>query len=328
MSVPPDPLGIRAAAAYVLDGARDVSINRYAVEQTADRIAEHTGAGSSGPSWTDFHLGQRRLSPDHLATFVLVLDALNFCFWGDPRWRVEMDGKLLDGYWALTAALARALDEGYPITDAGYLARIPARDVAWILRGESIIPLFSFRVQNLREAGAMLLERWDGSFLRCVRSTDGSAVELLRQIITTSPSFVDVSTCRSRAIPFYKRAQILVSDLAASLNDAGEEPITGLTDLTAFADYKVPQVLHHLGVLRYSRRLRETLRRQQPVPAGSSLEVEIRAGTIAAVDQITRQLHRLGHPISDYQVDWYLWDLGQDRSEPMLPYHRTLTPAY
>ena len=79
---------------------------------------------------------------------------------------------------------------------------------------------------------------------------------------------------------FYKRAQICVADLAGSFGGEGWGRFHDLDPLTAFADYKVPQVLRRLGILRYdARRWPDRSNALEPIPAGSEPEVEIRAAT-------------------------------------------------
>jgi hypothetical protein len=320
-----DPFGIRTSVRIVIGHSPNVALSERAIRQVAHQIMRAEPVTSD---WRADHLGDWNPNPAELANFVLVLDALNFCFWGEPRWRVETPDGPVNGYWALTAALRRAIAEGYPLTDARYLATIPAIDVAHILRGESIIPLFGHRVANLREAGIGLCSTFDGSFLNAIEHANGSAVALLRLIVTTFPSFVDVQPWRSRIIPFYKRAQILVSDIAGAFAGTAYGTFHDLDVLTAFADYKVPQVLHQLGVLRYSPALTERLRSQILIPEDDPMEVEIRAATIAAVEAIAAELLRLGRPLPPYAVDWFLWDLGQSDERDRLPYHRTRTVRY
>jgi hypothetical protein len=327
MTQPRDPLGIRTASRFVMERAHFVRIDLSSIGQAAADILE-SPMHPAVTTWHQDHLASIKLTPAELANFVLVLDALNFYFWGEPRWRVTDRGETEDGYWALTMALRRALREGFPITDAKYLATIPASDVAQILRGESIIPMFSTRVQHLREVGESLVREYDGSFLRCIEECRGSGLELLRRIITLFPSFVDVRYYASRTIPFYKRAQILVSDLAAAFESNRIELFDDLTFLTAFADYKVPQVLHQLGVLRYHPDLESKLRRMELIPVNFPQEVEIRAGTIVAVDRIAQETSRAGTVLPDYAIDWHLWALGQHERDGRLPYHRTPTVAY
>jgi len=62
--------------------------------------------------------------------------------------------------------------------------------------------------------------------------------------------------------------------------------------------------------------------------AGSEEEVEIRAHTIWAVELIRREMKRLGKEVSASQLDWLLWNLGQDDQYRTKPYHRTLTTFY
>lgn len=323
----PDPFGIRAGSHFVMSRARSVAIDHHRVADVARRIIDYP-AIPSVETWERDHLDNLKLSADELANYVLVLDALNFCFWGEPRWRVVSSDGPVNGYWALTAALRRALEEGYPITDARYLSTIPTSDVAHILRGESVIPSFAGRVHNLREAGLSLLRECDGQFLFCIQRAEQSGPVLLRDIIALFPSFIDVQTYDSRAIPFYKRAQILVSDLASAFESRGATLFSDLSFLTAFADYKVPQVLHQLGVLGYSTELTGRLRHFERIPAGSREEVEIRAATIVAVGAIAQATAESGVSLPDYAIDWRLWALGQREDADQLPYHRTPTTAY
>ena len=55
-----------------------------------------------------------------------------------------------------------------------------------------------------------------------------------------------------------------------------------------FADYRVPQVLHYLGVLEYSNRVRQRLLTRQTMKRGHTYEIVLRALSIYAV-----QVHKL-----------------------------------
>jgi hypothetical protein len=323
----PDPLQIRTGSRFVIQRARDVRIDQRRVHEIAEQIRQSPPASHS-PTWISDHLGSHQLDRNQIANWVLVLDALNFCFWGEPRWKVTIGDRTENGYWALTLALRRALDEGYGITDAETLAEVSSVDVARMLRGESVIPLFPARVHNLREVGSSLIQYHQGSFLECIDQSGRCAVELLRRVITLFPSFVDARTYDGRTIPFYKRAQILVSDLATALQEPGSPLFGDLSVLTAFADYKVPQVLHQLGVIRYSPRLEAALRSMQLIPPDHPWEVEIRAATIVAVADLAEASSSPEEPVPEYAIDWHLWALGQDHDESRLPYHRTSTIAY
>ncbi len=50
---------------------------------------------------------------------------------------------------------------------------------------------------------------------------------------------------------FYKRAQIFVGDVWGAYDHAGLGQFHDIASLTCFADYRVPQLLRPLNILRY-----------------------------------------------------------------------------
>jgi hypothetical protein len=319
----PDSLGVLSSTLPVVEGAASVRIDPDAVERLAEKIANRE---FTPPEWAhDLHWSGE---PDATANFIFVLDALNFCFWGEPRWIVTYNGERYNGYWALAAALTRAMKQDVPLTDAGYLATIDEARLATILTGEQAIPLLSQRVTNLREAGRVLLDRYDGQFSNLIRQANGSAVALVRRVVADFPSFNDIASFQGHEVRFYKRAQILASDLAGSFGGRGLGKFHDLDQLTAFADYKVPQVLNRLQVLVYDEELIELLAARVEIPAGARFELEIRASTIWGVEALRQALSRIGVSLAAYELDWMLWQLGQDLPGDVLPYHRTRTIFY
>jgi hypothetical protein len=327
-----DPLGVLRTTWPVVEQAGQVQIVRGRLGSVAEEIAS---ASADPPSWTDGPHPTGR-DDEETAKLVLVLDALNFCFWpvpndSGPRWQVTWAGKTWDGYWALAAALSRGVAEGMPLTDARWLANLEREELERLLAGDpgtTPIPLIETRLAHLREVGRVLLERWDGSFLHLIEATGGSAPRLLRSVIEHFPSFRDEAVYQGRPVAFYKRAQILIADLASAFGWRGPGDLVGLEALTAFADYKVPQVLRRLGLIVYQEDLQERVRRRELLPARDPAELEIRAATIWAVELLRQELERLGTPLPAYRLDWALWQLGQTLPPDTEPYHRTLTSAY
>jgi hypothetical protein len=317
-------LGVLTSTRRVIDAARHVQIDRDAVERLARRLADR---GVEAPAW--------RIWPhwwddsDRAAAYVLVLDALNFCFWGEPRWRVPFEGQVLDGYWALAACLRRALDADVPLLDPQYLASFDEAAASQLFAGEAEIPLLAERIANLREVGTGLLAAGRG-FADLVRAANGSGEALVADVVHRFPSFDDVATYDDGTeVRFYKRAQILVSDLHGIYGGAGLGAFDDLDRLTAFADYKIPQVLREAGILVYTSALAETIDRQELIPPGDPLEVELRAATIWGCELLRQALerHRPGLPLRTFEVDWLLWSDAQGRAISR-PYHRTRTIYY
>lgn len=86
------------------------------------------------------------------------------------------------------------------------------------------------------------------------------------------------------------------------------------------ADYQVPKMLRHLGILEYSPELKDIIWRGELIPAGSRMEIEIRASAIKAC-RIVSEL--TGYNSS--QVDDWLWLNRKSCSDP---FHLTITTDY
>lgn len=325
-SIGPDSLHVLRSTRPLIKHAQSVSIDPEAVERTAGLLAE---AKLAPPEWeTGMHFqdGSWRT-----AAWVLVLDALNFCFWstGPERWRVAYQGEVFDGYWALVAALRRAVDDGMPLWDAEWLTSASYAELATIFTPADPtgppIPLLESRIAHLREIGAGLQER---SIEDLIGDANGSAVALVDAVRCRFPSFDDVATVDSREVRFLKRAQILIGDLHGAFGGEGLGAFFDLSELTAFADYKVPQVLRRFDVLRYVPELEAALHARQLIPANSAWELEIRASTIWACELIRQALQQRGVSLMAMEIDWALWLTGQSLPPGSEPYHRTPTIFY
>jgi len=265
------------------------------------------------------------------AEWLFLLDTVNHCFWPDvdsPRWTVHYNNEALSGYWALTASLKRAMEEEFPIHRATTLANLDSKTLAHIFRGRGKIPLFEERLQNLRQAGQVLLDRFQGSFIHVLEEAGGSAAELIDLLAKEFPSFNDTATYGGKEVYFYKRAQLLVHDLRCTFSGQSWGNFIDLEHLTGFADYKLPQVLRHLGILHYKPKLADLIQNLVHIPAGSPEEVEIRAATICAVEMLRQKLTNQGCRVNSPQLDNWLWYLGQEDAYRALPYHRTRTIFY
>jgi hypothetical protein len=190
----------------------------------------------------------------------------------------------------------------------------------------------SERLGHLRDVGKVLSKHWEGQFARTVEAAEGSAVRLVSIVAEQFRSFHDVARYGGRAIPILKRAQILAIDLAGTFSFERWGKFNDLHLLTAFADYKLPQILRAWGILHYEPSLAERVDARRPIPAGDPSEVEIRTSTIVAVERLRQALNaRIEDgrpPYKAYEIDWALWDAAQDQSLAMAPYHRTRTIYY
>jgi hypothetical protein len=211
--------------------------------------------------------------------------------------------------------------------DPHRLAELEAAALGAVLKGSPTIPLLEARAANLRELGSWVVARFGGSFSNILPAVAMDAIELVRLLARELVSFRDEALYKGRMVPFHKRAQILASDLHGASGKGSWGPLSRMRELTAFADYKLPQILRHRGVLRYADPLAWQVDSELPLQAGSNEEVEVRANTVWAVELMVRELQNLGRDVPSYQLDWMLWHASQD-SAGMAPYHRTRTVYY
>ena len=262
------------------------------------------------------------------AAIFCTANVINFSFWGEPKWTVAYRGGAYDGTFGLFAALRRAVEEGRPVTDGAYLRDLTADDLAHVLRGSAVIPMFEARLALLREAGRTLCERYDGSWLALLQAADGSAVRLVARLTTEFPSFNDAARLDGHVVRFHKRAQLLPAMLCGRFGGRSYGAFRDLGALTIFADYKLPQMLRRFGALVYDDDLARRVDACEEISPASREEVEIRAATVWACELIRRACVGTLPDVTAPQIDAALWHLGQRKTPDERPYHRTRTIYY
>ncbi|KAB8342740.1 hypothetical protein FH972_022338 [Carpinus fangiana] len=295
----PPTTGVLASAERVYDNSIDVSISMAGTRIAADRIwtamqaaPSAYSAASPNAAWAvhELHPTVREFGVRGCVDFVFTMDLLNFCFWSDEeveqgRFAVEYRGQRWTGYWSMVAGLRRALDEGVPITSSDFWQSEEECTLDCLkgvfrsaVDGQEM-PLLKERLEVLREAGRVLYENFSCNPVNIITRSDGSAARLVNLLVEHFPSFRDTTTYDEERVKLLKRAQILVADLWACF-DGGIPPadldtltiedediisafdFDDMHELTAFPDYRIPQMLHNLGVLSYSPPLDSAIRRK------------------------------------------------------------------
>uniref|UniRef100_A0A6I8NXP2 Queuosine 5'-phosphate N-glycosylase/hydrolase n=1 Tax=Ornithorhynchus anatinus TaxID=9258 RepID=A0A6I8NXP2_ORNAN len=273
------PLAPRESAQFIAANSQDVTIEEAGVHKVAEMLRARGCGGALGlEDWKALHELNPRAADEDAVNWVFLVDTLNFSFWAetdDRKCLVKYRGKDYSGYWSLCAAVNRALDEGIPITSASYYASMTLDQVLHVLRSDTDVPmpLIEERHRILNETGRILLDRFGGSFLHCVRQSGLSALRLMQLVVESFPSYRDEAVFQGKRISFYKRAQILVADTWSVLEGKGDGAFTDIARITMFADYRLPQVLAHLGALKYSEELLKKLHKALTYGSGSLLAV-------------------------------------------------------
>lgn len=364
---------VQETAKSVCDDLQHVTINKPALHGIAKTIIEQMSLVKySTSTWKSHRLHPQTLN-QRTIDWIFVIDLLNFSFWKErsPRkqYTVSFDGIAYTGYWSLCACIQRCLKEGIDIVNPHFYSKSSREELVHALRPDSDeydeMPLLDDRIRLLHEAGQILVQKYDGSFLNCVLEAQSSCQRLIQIVIDKFGPIFDDSLVRlkdDQIIYFYKRVQILCADIWACFDGQGFGKFDDISTITMFADYRVPQVLDltnqallYFDVLHYSKELTDKLQSDQKhhesdksdihlnsrfmLPKGHDFEIEIRAASIHSVELlvelIKKELDKGIYNISSdgfnaIILDFYLWDIAKDLKDTMkhLPIHLTRSIYY
>jgi hypothetical protein len=313
---------IRTAAAEVARQARFV---RLVDARIAPYAASLAAAGIPTPVYDTAHHAQGSVAGT--VAFQLTLDTVNFGSGYFPHLRKRPG---MSGYLTVASSLKERWERDGPLTGTE-LRAMTVTDSA-VLFGQEGNPgpaqeLMALFAQALNDLGAWLGGRYDDDPLGPMEDAGESGGRLV-ELVSEMPFFRDVSIYEGTEVPLYKRAQILITDVAIAFDGQGPGSFHDLDRLTIFADNLVPHVLRVDGVLAYHDGLLGRIERGELIPAGSPEEIEIRAVTVHAVERIVAELGASGVSAAARELDYLLWNRGSGAEYKAVPRHRTRTVFY
>ena len=275
-------------------------------------------------------------TPDIAMDFVMVGNTIDTAFTDfktHVKFQIDYKGEHLSDSEAMFGCLKRAMDDGVPILDGKFLAKITPRDMEKIFAGNIEMPMLEEKIEVLRQAGEVLAAKYDGRYHNFIKSCPPRLYDngkgLVERLAAEFPRYNDVSQYDGHEIKFYKLTQLGFWQIYTGLGGAGgafklEDP----QKMTAFADYIVPVGLRVMGITSYSPALEKAIDSYQPIPRDSSQEIEIRAHCLYATALLTDEINKLrppGQPIIIPQIDARFWTHYHTTS---WPHHLTRTIMY
>ncbi len=302
---------VRESAAATAQSATFVAVQKGAIPGYAGSLPLETARAPELDPATHF-FGD----PDATLAYVVQLDAINFGSGYFPRLRKRPG---LSGYFTVASSLKARFEAHGPLS-TGQLQELTSTECARIFGQDfgadpAVDELMGLFARALNDLGSYVDTRFGGSLRALVASAQGRA-ERLVSVLAEMPFYRDLG--------FYKRAQLTAADLSL----AGVATFSDLERLTIFADNLVPHVLRVDGILRYEAGLLDRINRAELIPAGSVEELEIRSCAVHAVELIAGALRTRGQPVTAMQLDYVLWNRGQQPAYKAQPRHRTRTVFY
>ncbi len=253
-----------------------------------------------------------------VAWFFWTQSALNYCYWyhdadGTLQHWVYKGKKGFSGLVVLMQDLYNTTPLYSGDTNAiyAYLGELASTDM-WGL------PLDTQRFAQLREVFAFVGPEPFRRIFAKAKQANGSwhmSADLAQELADAYPySFEDPD--------FLKRAQLALGMTGANFMARGQQVSF---DLTAYADYRVPQVLRHLGIINYAPDLAAKVDGGRLIAPLSVDEVAIRSATLYACAELARL-----SGLTDAHID--AWLFLQTREDAFVqaakPFHLSKTAAY
>lgn len=243
-------IDVRSSARFICQNLESLAIDDVRVGAVAKKISDNKYALPKPEEAMPFKGSDHSES----AMWCFLVDALNFCFWpplGKDKWQAQApDGKWRGGYFGLIESLKKGIDQNRSWLDPVFLRVVKLEDVSRLLAGKGELQLLEERRIAINELGLGLTDH--SSVMKLINDAKNDVIKFVDSIIKTFPSFKDESEFNGRIVGFYKRAQILAMDLNLVLSQHGIIPFNNIERLTAFADYKLPQLFRDEGIFKYS----------------------------------------------------------------------------
>ena len=296
----------------VCENAKHVKINFEKVDEMIEQLKN-----SSIAYWLDSNpYGLLDMNLEDIINFLLIYHTIgDYCFWGDPKWEIETPEGVLDGSFAIMYLVIKRFqkDQNFDMS---------FEEFSKLLKGNVEIPLLQNRYDNLVIMNDFL-KKHKKSFYEIIKDIT-SDIELVEFLINELPYFEDVSVYDEKEIYFYKRAQLLTSDILHVMEKKEKRKID-YSHLIGCADYKIQQVMRCYGMLEFDEELANKVDNKIELEENSREEIEIRAADLAIINYIYEKLEKKQ---SRMDINDFIWLLGQDKSKMTKPYHRTLTSHY
>ncbi|HKH98535.1 MAG TPA: queuosine salvage family protein [Candidatus Sulfotelmatobacter sp.] len=274
-------------------------------------------------------------NPDVAIDFIMVSNTINSAF-TDFKTHIKFqtdyaDARLSDSD-AMVACLKRAMDNGIPILDGKFLAKVSRPEMEKLFAGNMEMPMLDEKMAVFHQAGEVLAAKYDGRYVNFVKSCPPRLYDngngLVDRLVKEFPRFNDVSQFDGHQVKFYKLAQLGYWGMYSGLGRTSGFKLEDPQKLSAFADYIVPVALRLMGMTSYSPALEKAINSYQMIPRDSRQEIEIRAHSLYATALLAEEVNRLrpaDQQVIIPQIDARIWT---HYHTTFWPHHLTKTIMY
>jgi len=188
-------------------------------------------------------------------------------------------------------------------------------------------------VTDVYRTKEQIIERLIGSNITLLRSRVETVEEVFGKLnfyeygvayadVSASMGMLKQLVCFKQDLFFKKGlfAVMMTGRMLTELKTVYPEYAAQLAHLLVPADYQIPKMLRHYGLITFSEELERMVGNSVPLPENSEMELHIRAATVLVCHMIAKQ-----NNVSADDVDGYLFS---KRSESGLRHHLCVTEGY
>lgn len=298
---------IENSCKYVMANSKDVKINYQLLDTFIKEIKINKDSyWLCNNPYDLFSLGIEKV-----VNFLLIFEAIDYCFWGSPKWQIDTSEGPKDGCDALMYALLRYVKK----TDNFDFSAISLDEFKGILKGNVEVPFLHERYNAVKEISEVVNKKMQGNFYNYIKKITLDK-DLFNIIILSFPCFKDEREYQGKTIYFYKLAQLLTTDILI-LRKKLEKIDVNYSHLKGCADYKIPQTLRAMGITKYSKELAQIVDSKKLMAISSKYEVEIRSSQIAVISYIQSKLPNL----NAMDINNYFFGYAAKVKNMAKPYH-------
>ena len=236
---------VKSTCYYVMKASKYVNIDFEKIDQFIAKID-----CNNLKNWLLYNPYELlELDIETIVNFLLVFEAIDYSFWGSPKWSIETKDGTKDGSDALLYAMLMYVKEN----ESTDFSNVSFDEFKQILQGNVEIPFLKERYETVVKISKIVNQKMNGSFYQYVKDVT-SDENLFEIIVTNFESFKDERIYNGHTIYFYKLAQLLTSDIL-HVREHLEKIDVNYSHLKGCADYKIPCVLRALDIINYKDEL-------------------------------------------------------------------------
>lgn len=298
---------IKSSCYYVVDNSKYVKINYEKLDEFINGIE-----CKNLKNWLLYNpYNLLDLDVELIINFLLIFEAIDYSFWGSPKWSIETKDGTKDGSDALLYAMLMYVKEN----ESTDFSTVSFDEFKQILQGNVEIPFLKERYETVVKISKIVNQKMNGSFYQYAKDVT-SDENLFEIIVTNFESFKDERIYDGHTIYFYKLAQLLTSDIL-HVREHLEKINVDYSHLKGCADYKIPCVLRALDIINYKDELSGIVDSKKEIDISSMYEVEIRASQIVVIDYIKSKLAN----VAAIDINDFLFLYSKKIKEKVKPYH-------